>query len=105
MTAEMSNPKPQKTHKIDCRMTEALWEAVEGFATASHLSRSQVVERALLQYFGESVAESPADIKTGAVGRKDPEPNNGPRIGFHAKKGNNHGPSGSLNQTRRRATS
>jgi hypothetical protein len=101
----MSTPKQQKSHKIDCRMTEALWQQVEIFAAASHLSRSQVVERALLMYFGESVAESPADIKTGAVGRKDPEPNNGPRIGFHAKKGNNHGPSASLNQTRRKAAS
>jgi hypothetical protein len=100
----MSKPKTQKTHKIDCRMTESLWTAVDGFAVASHLSRSQVVERALLQYFGQSVAESPAELKT-AIVREEPEPpTNGPRIGFHAKKGN-PGPSAALNQTRRKATS
>jgi len=99
----MSKPKTQKTHKIDCRMTETLWTAVDGFAVASHLSRSQVVERALLQYFGQSVAESPADIKASAATREEPPPTNGPRIGFHAKK-NHNGPSASK-QTNRRATS
>jgi hypothetical protein len=98
----MSKPKQQKSRKIDCRMTEALWEQVETFAAASHLSRSQVVERALLQYFGESVAESPADIRPTTKAEGKEPPNNGPRIGFHAKKGN--GPSASLKQTGSRAT-
>jgi hypothetical protein len=98
----MSKPKQQKSHKIDCRMTEALWEQVETFAVASHLSRSQVVERALLQYFGESVAESPADIRPTTKAEGKEPPNNGPRIGFHAKKGNN-GPS-ALKQSAARAT-
>lgn len=56
--------KPQKTHKIDCRMTGDLWEKVDGFAGASHLSRSQVVERALLAYFGETVQETPPQYGT-----------------------------------------
>jgi hypothetical protein len=98
----MSKQRQQKSHKIDCRMTESLWQQVETFAAASHLSRSQVVERALLMYFGESVAESPADIRPKIPAEGKESPNNGPRIGFHAKKGN--GPSASLKQTGNRAT-
>lgn len=88
-------------------MTGELWGRVDGFAGASHLSRSQVVERALLAYFGEAVAESPSDIPTPPPGKKEPPPGNGPRIGFHAKKGNN-GPTAShhrSNQTGGRVTS
>lgn len=67
-------------------MVRELWEKVDSFAEASHLSRSQVVERALLAYFGEAVAESPSDIPAPKV-EKPAQPANGPRIGFHAKKG------------------
>ena len=97
--------KTIKGAKLDTRITIELRERIDAFAQSARLSRSQVVERALLQYFGETLIESPADVKASAVVREEPEPpTNGPRIGFHAKKGN-PGPSAALNQTRRKATS
>jgi hypothetical protein len=40
-------------------MTGDLWQKVDAFSKSSRLSRSQVVERALLAYFGEHVQEAP----------------------------------------------
>ncbi len=40
-------------------MSPELWHKVDGFAQAAHLSRSQVVERALLAFFGEVIPENP----------------------------------------------
>ena len=103
--ADNCHVKTNKEAKLDTRITQELREKIDAFARTARLSRSQVVERALLQYFGETLIESPADIKASAVVREEPEPpSNGPRIGFHAKK-NNNGPVAALNQTRRRATS
>jgi hypothetical protein len=96
--------KTIKGAKLDTRITIELRERIDAFAQSARLSRSQVVERALLTYFGETLIESPADVKASAVVREEPEPpTNGPRIGFHAKK-NHNGPSASK-QTNRRATS
>jgi hypothetical protein len=49
----------QKSAKLDVRLTPELRQLVDGFAHASRLSRSQVVERALLRFFGIKVLESP----------------------------------------------
>ncbi len=51
--------RKNRTAKIDCRMSTDLWHKVDGFAQAAHLSRSQVVERALLSFFGEIIPETP----------------------------------------------
>ena len=102
MRADNCRVKTIKGAKLDTRITMELREKIDAFAESARLSRSQVVERALLQYFGESVAESPADIRPTTKAEGKEPPNNGPRIGFHAKKGN--GPSASLKQTGSRGT-
>jgi predicted transcriptional regulator len=40
-------------------MTAELWHKVDEFAKEAHLSRSQVLERALFAYFGETIQERP----------------------------------------------
>ena len=51
--------KLNKTKKIDVRLDQELFDLVDNYAQASRLSRSQVVERALLQLFGRPVEDSP----------------------------------------------
>ena len=51
--------KMKKTKKIDVRLDQALFDLVDNHAQASRLSRGQVVERALLQLFGQPVADDP----------------------------------------------
>jgi predicted transcriptional regulator len=51
--------KTLKQAKLDCRITQELRDQIDAFAQGARLSRSQVVERALLAYFGETVLETP----------------------------------------------
>jgi predicted transcriptional regulator len=55
--------KMKKTKKIDVRLDQALFDLVDNHAQASRLSRAQVVERALLHLFGQTVEDNP--IKQG----------------------------------------
>lgn len=48
-----------KTKKIDIRLDPELFIEIDSFATQARLSRSQVVERALLQFFGHEVVVAP----------------------------------------------
>jgi len=52
--------KMKKTKKIDVRLDQALFDLVDNHAQASRLSRAQVVERALLHLFGQTVRDTPS---------------------------------------------
>ena len=60
-----------KTKKIDVRLDQDLFDSVDAFAKNSRLSRSQVVERALLQFFGHSLAEDPVQYGSGKATPQD----------------------------------
>ena len=68
----LSDNESVKTKKIDVRLDQDLYDSVDALAKNSRLSRSQVVERALLQFFGHSLAEDP--IKYGS-GKATPQDN------------------------------
>jgi hypothetical protein len=57
--SDIARVKLKKTKKIDVRLDQALFDLVDAHAQASRLSRGQVVERALLHLFGQTVTDTP----------------------------------------------
>jgi hypothetical protein len=53
--------KQNKSEKIDVRLEPDLFAEVDSFAKANRISRSQVVQRALLKYFGHHIASDPGE--------------------------------------------
>ena len=50
--------KLKKTKKIDVRLDTSLFDLIENHALSLRLSRAQVVERALLHFFGQTVKDT-----------------------------------------------
>jgi hypothetical protein len=57
--SDIARVKLKKTKKIDVRLDQVLFDLVDAHAQASRLSRGQVVERALLHLFGQTVTDTP----------------------------------------------
>lgn len=55
----------KKTKKIDVRLDQALFDLVDAHAQTARLSRGQVVERALLHLFGQTVEDAPIKMGKG----------------------------------------
>jgi hypothetical protein len=53
--------KQNKTEKIDVRLEPDLFAEVDSFAKANRISRSQVVQKALLKYFGHHLPSEPSE--------------------------------------------
>jgi hypothetical protein len=56
--SDIARVKLKKTKKIDVRLDQVLFDLVDAHAQASRLSRGQVVERALLHLFGQTVTDA-----------------------------------------------
>jgi hypothetical protein len=61
--SDIARVKLKKTKKIDVRLDQELFDLVDAHAQASRLSRGQVVERALLHLFGQTVTDAPPQGK------------------------------------------
>lgn len=63
-----------KTARLDARIPEELRALVDQFAIVSRMSRSQVIERALLAYFGQAAPATPQAVSINEASATFPDP-------------------------------